>query len=486
MSVADSFLGSASRLVSETTPQHRMQVSQVATSTGHPHSSAALGRVAIIGGGPGGLMTAYFLQRHATTPFRATIFEASQRLGGKILTDRFSVAPVSYEAGAAELYDYSWVGPDPLRELVAELGLPTTLMEGNKVLTRAMSGEGWEAAERALEEFDRRARACMSPKDFYNSDWKENEGDPLSRQTFQSILDEIPVPSVRHYIHTLIHSDLATEPARTNAVYGMQNYLMNDPAYMRLYTIDGGIERLPQELARRIEAEVLLEHRVLRVEKTDHDTYRVNFQQGSEITGREFDQVVVALPNHLLPTIEWGGATLAEAMARHHAHYDYPAHYLRITILFREKFWRQHLNESFFMLDAFGGCCVYDESSRNDSDTLGVLGWLLGGEAAEQMSSLSDSELIARVLDSLPGELHPGREQFLEGRVHRWVKAVNGLPAGYPSRPMEVRHVPEPRQHPNLLVVGDYLFDSTLNGVLDSADFVAEWLAGELAQPTRR
>jgi hypothetical protein len=28
-------------------------------------------------------------------------------------------------------------------------------------------------------------------------------------------------------------------------------------------------------------------------------------------------------------------------------------------------------------------------------------------------------------------------------------------------------------------VVGDYLFDSTLNGVLDSADTVAEWLVEE-------
>jgi hypothetical protein len=43
--------------------------------------------------------------------------------------------------------------------------------------------------------------------------------------------------------------------------------------------------------------------------------------------------------------------------------------------------------------------------------------------------------------------------------------------------------VPEPTQHPNLLVIGDYLFDSTPNGVLDSAEFAAEWLAGEMGQP---
>ena len=33
---------------------------------------------------------------------------------------QFNTAPVSYEAGAAELYDYSQLGPDPLRELPLE------------------------------------------------------------------------------------------------------------------------------------------------------------------------------------------------------------------------------------------------------------------------------------------------------------------------------------------------------------------------------
>src|SRR4051794_13688791 len=78
-------------------------------------------RIAIIGGGPGGLMTAYRLEQRITSPCEITLYEASSRLGGKVVTNRFRSAPVSYEAGAAELYDYTQLGPDPLRELVAEL-----------------------------------------------------------------------------------------------------------------------------------------------------------------------------------------------------------------------------------------------------------------------------------------------------------------------------------------------------------------------------
>ena len=216
-------------------------------------------------------MTAYCLQNHVNVPYKATIFEASPRLGGKILTSRFDCAPATYEAGAAELYDYSEVGPDPLRELIAELGLATMPMDGCKVImnhshaANQEAGKDWDRpAIHALDEFDRRARACISPRDFYGSDWKESDGDPFGKESFHSVLAQIPVESVRRYVQTMVHSDLATEPDQTNAIYGLQNYLMNDPAYMQLYTIEGGIERLPQELASRIDAEVLLNRRVVR------------------------------------------------------------------------------------------------------------------------------------------------------------------------------------------------------------------------------
>ena len=75
--------------------------------------------VAIIGGGPGGLMTAYSLQRAGT--IATTIFEASARLGGKLQTRTFDSAPVAYEAGVAECYNYETLGHDPLRQLVDDL-----------------------------------------------------------------------------------------------------------------------------------------------------------------------------------------------------------------------------------------------------------------------------------------------------------------------------------------------------------------------------
>jgi hypothetical protein len=65
----------------------------------------------------------------------------------------------------------------------------------------------------------------------------------------------------------------------------------------------------------------------------------------------------------------------------------------------------------------------------------------------------------------------------VESRVHRWINAVSALPGGWPPTGLDERHRPEPVGHPGLFLVGDYLFDSTLNGVLDSAQHVAGWVA---------
>jgi SAM-dependent methyltransferase len=194
----------------------------------------------------------------------------------------------------------------------------------------------------------------------------------------------------------------------------------------------------------------------------------------------EFDLVVMALPNYWLSRIEWEGHELRLAMQKHLAHYHYPAHYLRVSVLFKKPFWRKQVPGSFFMSDAFGGCCIYDEGARHPCEPYGVLSWLLAGNDALVLSNTEDDRLVALALDSLPEQLAFGRELALEGKVQRWVGTLNGLPGGNPAHELRQRHVPAPETHPGLIMVGDYLFDSTLNGVRDSADYATDLILTEL------
>ncbi len=443
--------------------------------------------IGIVGGGPGGLMTAYQLQKLASVPLRITLLEASGRLGGKILTPQFSTSPVRYEAGAAEFYDYSIFDEDPLKDLIAELGLPIRAMGGpavvmdNQILANMDDIEAalGPTAAAALLDFDRRAKDQITPLEFYHSDYPEGLHLAPDPRRFDQLLTLVESDDARSYIQNLIHSDLATEPQQTTFTYGLQNYLMNSPAYMHLYGIEGGNQRLVEELAQRIDAEVLLNHPVESIEKQGSSQIRVHSRSGDQPRHDDFDFVVVSLPHNHLGKLAFRGARLQRAIERHLSYYHYPAHYLRITILFDKPFWREAFSDSYWMLDKFGGCCLYDESSREPGSSHGILGWLVGGTAAETMNALTDEELISAALDSLPTFLAHGRKHMVEGRVHRWLSAVNAIPGGIVPRPLDQRHQPEPIEHPQLYLVGDYLFDSTLNGVLDSAEYVAAWLAAQ-------
>ena len=121
------------------------------------------------------------------------------------------------------------------------------------------------------------------------------------------------------------------------------------------------------------------------MEKGPNASYRSLCQAGTAAnTIDEFESVVVALPNNwTIPAIEWGGQnTCGDAMRAHHAHYDYPAHYLRVSVLFEKPFWRHRVA---IVLHArrFSAAVAYTMRVPAPGDTqYGVLGWLLAGEAA--------------------------------------------------------------------------------------------------------
>ena len=88
-------------------------------------------------------------------------------------------------------------------------------------------------------------------------------------------------------------------------------------------------------------------------------------------------------------------------------------------------------------------------------------------------------------MKSLPASLGDARAHFLEGKTCRWLSSVNALPGGLPARDVMTNHRPEPKQHPGLVVVGDYLFDSTLNGLLDSSDAATDIIVTEMMKLRR-
>jgi len=464
----------------------------VQVRTEYTAAKAKLMDVAVIGGGPGGLMTTMQLNNKLNDLCDVTLFEASSRLGGKIASRNLPKTGALYEAGVAEFYDYSMIGVDPLRELIEDkLGLKVVPMDSSTVVMNDLILRNGEeiaqkfgrATQKAIDAFREKCSTLITPIQYYDSLSKDDNTHPWARRTGYDVLEkEIEDDTARKYIRIASHSDVAAAPHLTNGLTALKNYVMDVDGYIGLYSIVGGNERLTQELASRIRANVEFDSVVVKIGRGEDGRYELTINRDGQINTRSFDAVVVALPLQWLATLEWANPTLEGAMVRHVAHFDKPGHYLRITIAFETPFWRDHIDESWWMSDAFNGCCVYDEGSRHDVGSHGVLGWLITGNDALAMANLDDATLVKRALDSLPSDLHHGRTKMIEGAVQRWLTSVNAVPGGFPIRDTKTNHLPEPAEHPGLFIVGDYMLDSTVNGVFDSSDAATDLVMSHLIQ----
>lgn len=435
--------------------------------------------LAIVGGGPGGLMSAWYLKKKLGPLCRVTIYEAADRVGGKVLTRTFDTAPAMYEAGVAEIYDYSMTGPDPLRELVQHFGLQTIPMDAEQV---QLDGEllhdvpgmrrkyGAETAK-AIEDFRKLCASMVSPTEYYEGVGAHDNEHPWAYVSAEELLDrEVADPVAKRFLKVMARSDIATESHNTNGLNALKNFVMDVDGYIGLYSIQNGNEQLIHSLQSEIDAEIQLNHRVLKIGKADSGRYAINLMNGKGPITKEHDLVVMCLPHSWLTTMRWDGELLRHSMIKHIAYFDRPAHYLRVSILFDEPFWGDKVPGAWWMSEAFGGCCVYVEGARHDVGRHGVLNWLIAGSDALAFANLSDKELIDAALKSLPASFGNARSHFKEGKIHRWLSSVNCIPGGLPARDVMTNHHPEPHEHPGFVVVGDYLFDSTLNGLLDSSD----------------
>ena len=452
-------------------------------------------KVAVIGGGPGGLFTAWHLAARAGLSCEATVFEADTRLGGKIKTCQFAgVGP--YEAGAAEIYDYSRLGPDPLHDLIVrKLGLPIKYISGGPcVIDGKIMVETEDLAkpfgERARDEalsFRKRCADLLNPEDYYLSVAEEDNAHPWLKIPGDALLErEFTDDVARRYIRAMAHSDVAADPHHANGLTFLKNVLMDVDGYMDIFAVVGGNEQIMTRLAEELDAEIRLNANVTAVEPLADGAYRLEMQVNGHEETVTADYVVVALPLTALSSIHWRSEALEIAMDKHVGYFDRPGHYIRVTLLFKRPFWREHIATDWWMLDAFDGCCVYDEGTRYDYGDYGLLAFLIAGNAALSLANVADERIEQLCLDALPSELALGKELLLDRRIHRWVGSVSAIPGGMPVRPRGINHRPEPVGAPRLVMVGDYMFDATINGVMDSAEVATDIIVADVLKRRRQ
>src|SRR5205085_4243381 len=141
------------------------------------------------------------------------------------------------------------------------------------------------------------------------------------------------------FLQVEARSENRNGPQNTDGVKRAEKFVTESHGYIGLYSIQNGNEQLIECLQSEVDADVQLNHRVLKVGKTASGRYQLNMMNGKGPETRDFDLVLMCLPHSWLATMRWDGEQLRTSMVKHVAYFDRPAHYLRVSILFDEPFW---------------------------------------------------------------------------------------------------------------------------------------------------
>jgi Flavin containing amine oxidoreductase len=181
-------------------------------------------------------MTSWHIDNKLEHETNVTIFEASNRLGGKIVTKSFSKQDALYEAGVAEIYGYSFIGPDPLRDLIEGFGLKTVPMDSETVVMDGQIMVGLEGIKKAygaktaasVKSFRKTCSQMLSPAQYYEGVGKEDNAHPWVNISCQDLLEKHVVDeTARKMFKIAARSDIASEPHLTNGLNGLKNFLMD-------------------------------------------------------------------------------------------------------------------------------------------------------------------------------------------------------------------------------------------------------------------
>src|SRR5256886_17332042 len=144
----------------------------------------------------------------------------------------------------------------------------------------------------------------MAPVAFYEGVGAHGNEDPGAYISCEQLLEkEVDDPIAKRFFKVMARSDLATESHNTNGLNALKNFVMDVEGYIGLYSIQNGNEQLIDCLQSEVNADIHLNHRVLKVGKTAAGRYRLNMMNGRGPETKDFDLVVMCLPHSWLPTI---------------------------------------------------------------------------------------------------------------------------------------------------------------------------------------
>jgi monoamine oxidase len=235
--------------------------------------------VLIVGAGLAGLAAARKLERRG---WRVVVFEARERLGGRVWTVRDGFGHMHAEAGGDLIDDEQ----QEIRRLARELGLRESRILrsgfshyrlGNDRRRRMRSGSsGWRQTGQALEPLVRAYKLS-------GEEWNGPIAAAIARHSIAAWLDKagrrpstpghgrknIGATTDMRATATMMRNFFVADPQELSLLAYVEQFAAgSDPANRTMYRLRGGNDRLPDRMARALRSPVRLRHVVRRIVQT--------------------------------------------------------------------------------------------------------------------------------------------------------------------------------------------------------------------------
>lgn len=278
-----------------------------------PVASATAPRIVVVGAGLAGLTAAYRI--HQLTGWVPQLYEAQDRVGGRVRTIRSLTAGQYTEAGASGINSNDEV----LHDLCAELGL-TPLVDtflddpgGSEVYRFDGRSYTWNQLRPGLREIADAAwrawvRIGRRVPTYRHNNASARRYDGMSVTEFLAAeTAHGPATPAGAYIVNQFGVEYGGRASEASALHLIleEGNIWGGGVYDERYAVPDGNDRLPGALAERLPADALsLGHALTAIRRNGNGSYTLTFQRDSALVDVIADRVVLAIPPTMLRNVD--------------------------------------------------------------------------------------------------------------------------------------------------------------------------------------
>ncbi|OTW74717.1 monoamine oxidase [Bacillus thuringiensis serovar cameroun] len=451
------------------------------------HSSSP--RIVIVGAGLAGLTCAYRLKQAG---YKATVYEANKRVGGRVQTRRGDFEDNQFVEAGGE-----FINPGELRiqQLVAELGLQldnltAAELPGTEIIYY-FNGAPYTFAElvadfqQIFNQIQTDAALAGFPTQYDHYTQRGYELDHMSVTDYINAYVPGGMNSrLGKFLDVANKAFLSSESSDTSAlllVYPLSFGAIELGEELRVH---GGNDQITKKLKKRLPGQIKMETRLIALKENENGSYTLTFQKEQDIFDVEADHVVMAIPFTILrSSVDYSQAGLQPLKVTAIQELGMGTA-SKLHVQFTSRYWNTLACNGITFSDL--GFVSTIEASRAQPGESGILENFTGGNIGAGMNIGTPQERAQQFLRQLEHVL-PGISATWNGKVTRDYRLGNPFSLGsysyYKVGQMTkfagIQAQPE-GTNGNLHFAGEHTAGPTMNGAIQSGERATQEILNSL------